>query len=367
MAGKNHIAIFSDRIAAAHATIASVCSTSASVSSLAFYLITANVTAAAALLALFDNHHGGGGGISGLASSCIGASIRVVSDRAAESAIRAARGGRAPSWMWTSYENELRRETTNANDGEPDKDARDFWVKPARWDHSVMHAHRLNHLRFYLPYLFPRDVRKVILLDDDVILLDDIRLVYDAAFPEEDDEDQDITPTFLDDDDDDDGQLKQNQQQQQQQQQQHQHSSSYLVSNCKLWKHDVAELHMWQWRTRLNMLQTTHTGLQEMYDPRAVWEVLCSAEERSRSHAPLRRRGCMRSSAFFDDLRTLALEQVPTSVGISQDTARPHSVFVLLFEKFGRSRFNCHPPADSSNVVTRPTRSTSLDASRLPL
>ena len=53
-------------------------------------------------------------------------------------------------------------------------------------------------------------------------------------------------------------------QQQHQQQHQHQHSSSYLVSNCKLWKHDVAELHMWQWRTRLNMLQTTHIISREM-------------------------------------------------------------------------------------------------------
>lgn len=278
-----HVCVFSDRLDAAWTTIASVCGTTTRADAVTFYIITQNATDGnRSLRPLFEPE-----------GACANASLRIVSEARASAAIAAARGGRKPSWLWPEYQKALgeEEEEDGGNYGEASSP---WWVLPARWDHSTMHAHRMNHMRFYLPMILPRDVDRVILLDDDVILLDDVRIAFHAAFEDDDGDDEEVV-SFVDEDE------------------QMEDSSpldfAYLVANCKIWKADAAELHTWQWRSRLNVLQTTHAGLQELYDTGRSIEALCTAEER-RSERRMRGRGCMREANFFEELRAVLSHDV---------------------------------------------------------
>ena len=59
-------------------------------------------------------------------------------------------------------------------------------VKLMDWDHDAMHHSRFNIMRFYIPHLSVfADKERIFFMDDDVIMMDDIRLLGDAEVPEE--------------------------------------------------------------------------------------------------------------------------------------------------------------------------------------
>mmetsp|Transcript_13196 Transcript_13196/g.18277 ORF Transcript_13196/g.18277 Transcript_13196/m.18277 type:complete len:669 (-) Transcript_13196:494-2500(-) len=91
--------------------------------------------------------------------------------------------GQKPVWTWKQYGSsvnskaEFNRNWINKNS-----------ARPADWDHSPMHMHQLNHLRFYIPYMEQfKDIDRVIFLDDDLIVQGDVKHAWDTLdnLPEE--------------------------------------------------------------------------------------------------------------------------------------------------------------------------------------
>ena len=72
-----------------------------------------------------------------------------------------------PVWTWDEYGKSM---GTSHDDW-----MTDMTLQQEMWDHDPMHSSPFNHLRFYLPYIpFLQDVKRLIFLDDDVIVRDDI-------------------------------------------------------------------------------------------------------------------------------------------------------------------------------------------------
>eukprot|EP00471_Norrisiella_sphaerica_P005536 CAMPEP_0184487464 /NCGR_PEP_ID=MMETSP0113_2-20130426/10130_1 /TAXON_ID=91329 /ORGANISM="Norrisiella sphaerica, Strain BC52" /LENGTH=678 /DNA_ID=CAMNT_0026869793 /DNA_START=6 /DNA_END=2042 /DNA_ORIENTATION=- len=85
--------------------------------------------------------------------------------------------GYKPIWLWDEYKTSVYG---------PDGVMRQEWVnentaRPFDWDHDLMHMHRLNHLRFYIPHLSQfKDLDRIIFLDDDLIVQTDVRQAWDS-------------------------------------------------------------------------------------------------------------------------------------------------------------------------------------------
>jgi hypothetical protein len=91
--------------------------------------------------------------------------------------------GIRPIWTWTEWHASIDTTTTNNNDHhqkKPKAKTNDAWfnentVRPGGWDQRAVHAHELNHLRFYLPHLTMfRHRPYLFFVDDDVVVQSDI-------------------------------------------------------------------------------------------------------------------------------------------------------------------------------------------------
>ncbi|KAL7553064.1 hypothetical protein ACHAWF_016322 [Thalassiosira exigua] len=71
----------------------------------------------------------------------------------------------SPIWTWPEWHKSMTDpEWANNNT-----------LRVAKWDHQLTHAHVLNHLRFYLPYLsVVRNLKSVFFLDDDLLVQKDL-------------------------------------------------------------------------------------------------------------------------------------------------------------------------------------------------
>jgi LPS sulfotransferase NodH/lipopolysaccharide biosynthesis glycosyltransferase len=85
------------------------------------------------------------------------------------------RQGHFPIWLWDEWHSSM---------------TRDDWYRPnatlhaAEWDHLQTHAHKLNHLRFYLPYLsLFRNQAYIFFVDDDILIRKDLALIARTTLP----------------------------------------------------------------------------------------------------------------------------------------------------------------------------------------
>lgn len=83
--------------------------------------------------------------------------------------------GHSPIWTWKEWHSSM-----------SSKD----WFRPnstlhaAEWDHLPTHAHKLNHLRFYLPYMTMFQERKhFYFIDDDILIRKDLGIITDETLP----------------------------------------------------------------------------------------------------------------------------------------------------------------------------------------
>ena len=80
--------------------------------------------------------------------------------------------GLDPIWNWDEWHSSM-----------PNDDGDDDWrnentIHTAEWDDLHTHAHELNHLRFYIPYLsVVKDAGHVFFIDDDILVQKDLHQV----------------------------------------------------------------------------------------------------------------------------------------------------------------------------------------------
>ncbi|KAJ8606220.1 hypothetical protein CTAYLR_010535 [Chrysophaeum taylorii] len=151
-----HVLVMSDRAPALAATLASMCSTASSVANLVIHLV------------LPDDSTDATWEIKDDVDACRGAKFEARSIASIERELRD-RYGMQPVWMsWSD---------TAMRDVEAPKYAR---------DRSLKHTSPFNLARFYVPILKEyEDVRRLVLLDDDVIVQGDIALAQ-ISFADED-------------------------------------------------------------------------------------------------------------------------------------------------------------------------------------
>mmetsp|Transcript_28318 Transcript_28318/g.49817 ORF Transcript_28318/g.49817 Transcript_28318/m.49817 type:complete len:757 (-) Transcript_28318:127-2397(-) len=85
--------------------------------------------------------------------------------------------GIKPVWKWDTYNTSVLDDKANFDPA---------WVNentgvPGKWDHSTMHMHPLNHLRFYIPYMTVfKKLDRIIFMDDDLIIQGDMQRAWDS-------------------------------------------------------------------------------------------------------------------------------------------------------------------------------------------
>eukprot|EP00954_Amorphochlora_amoebiformis_P019424 1332600-Amorphochlora_amoeboformis.AAC.1 len=85
--------------------------------------------------------------------------------------------GYKPVWVWDVY-------NISVKDNHAHWDpawANENTARPGVWDHSTMHMHPLNHLRFYIPYIKQfSELDRIIFMDDDLVIQGDVQQAWDA-------------------------------------------------------------------------------------------------------------------------------------------------------------------------------------------
>ncbi len=77
--------------------------------------------------------------------------------------------GLNPIWNWDTWHTSSDPTWANENT-----------IHPAEWDNLHTHAHELNHLRFYIPYLsVVKEAEHVFFIDDDLLIRKDLSYVMD--------------------------------------------------------------------------------------------------------------------------------------------------------------------------------------------
>lgn len=85
--------------------------------------------------------------------------------------------GHRPVWTWPQYNSSVR----NDHGGWDTAWARTTTAHPGSWDASPMHAHPLNHLRFYIPYIRElQSLDRVLFVDDDLVIQGDVAHAWRA-------------------------------------------------------------------------------------------------------------------------------------------------------------------------------------------
>lgn len=75
-----------------------------------------------------------------------------------------------PIWMWPEWHSSIHNSSNWSN--------LDYTIRPDVWDNRLVHAHELNHVRFYLPHLsFFAHRDYLYFVDDDVIVQQDLSVL----------------------------------------------------------------------------------------------------------------------------------------------------------------------------------------------
>lgn len=82
-----------------------------------------------------------------------------------------------PVWTWKEFGSSLHN---------PEWLTKPMSTEPLRADVDPKHMHPMNHLRFYLPYMDVfKDAKRLVLLDDDVVLQGDLNDLVSLPFPQD--------------------------------------------------------------------------------------------------------------------------------------------------------------------------------------
>ena len=85
--------------------------------------------------------------------------------------------GIKPVWEWDTYNSSVLNAVGNFDPAWANENT----GVPGAWDHSTMHMHPLNHLRFYIPYITVfKELDRIIFMDDDLIIQGDMQRAWDA-------------------------------------------------------------------------------------------------------------------------------------------------------------------------------------------
>eukprot|EP00466_Bigelowiella_natans_P003839 jgi/Bigna1/131385/aug1.14_g6093 len=158
--GSIHICVFSDRVEGLKCTLKSAALNAADPEKIHIWVVTDNSTAVGEAAAYLND---------------TGITIHTLQlDKVVNNLLRT---GYEPVWTWDVYNSSVR-------DGNANWDP--AWVNentalPGVWDHSTMHMHPLNHLRFYIPYIkeFSK-LDRILFMDDDLIIQGDVQQAWDA-------------------------------------------------------------------------------------------------------------------------------------------------------------------------------------------
>jgi hypothetical protein len=96
------------------------------------------------------------------------------------------RQGLRPIWTWDDWHSSIRQQTTWVNENT---------IRTDSWDNRSVHAHELNHLRFYLPYLsIFRNQDYLFFIDDDILVQTDLAQTARETLASLDDSKGFVTP-----------------------------------------------------------------------------------------------------------------------------------------------------------------------------
>uniref|UniRef100_A0A7S4DQE5 Sulfotransferase domain-containing protein n=1 Tax=Lotharella globosa TaxID=91324 RepID=A0A7S4DQE5_9EUKA len=158
--GSIHVCIFSDRVEGLKGTLKSTALNAAEPEKVHIWIVTDNTTAIDIVADyLFDT----------------GLHIHALElDEVVDGILQ---NGYKPVWTWDSYNISVKDDQANWDP----KWANENTARPDTWDHSTMHMHPLNHLRFYIPYIEQfKQLDRIIFMDDDLIIQGDMRQAWDA-------------------------------------------------------------------------------------------------------------------------------------------------------------------------------------------
>eukprot|EP00466_Bigelowiella_natans_P003723 jgi/Bigna1/146761/aug1.120_g21469 len=159
--GSIHICIFSDRVQGLKATLKSTALNAKHPEKIHIWIVTDNTTAVDIVASYLHD--------TGLTIHPLDLEA-VVNNLLLDT-------GYKPVWTWDVYNSSVK----DANANWDPAWANENTAHPGVWDHSTMHMHPLNHLRFYIPYVkeFSR-LDRIIFMDDDLIIQGDVQQAWDA-------------------------------------------------------------------------------------------------------------------------------------------------------------------------------------------